>query len=97
MVNTKNPIAQTARVIKVSGKVGQYSVILSKGLGTNPPTTKPNPLSIHKEINTEIEASANRLSFFLIFGKINKTRATTASILESHIIGTSLLCPSNPV
>src|SRR4030043_630499 len=97
MVNTRKPIAQTARVIKVSGNVGQYSVILSKGLGKNHPTIKPNPLSIHKEKNVEIQAIANKPSFFLNCGKMSKKRATTASMLESHITGTSFACPSHPV
>lgn len=91
------PIAQTPRVINASGKVGQYSVTLSNGFGTKPPTISPNPLSIQREINTAAQAIKSVFSFLRVPGLTKRISDAAARITESHIKGTSFPCPSSPI
>ena len=96
MVRIRNPVAQTPAVIASSGKVGTYSVMVSKGLGIKPVMTKVIPFSIHRETNTSTQPIARVFSFLRSGGHSNMSVATTASITNAHVYGTRFPYPCMP-
>jgi len=83
-------------LMRISGRVGEYSNISPSGDGIKPATTRPMPFSIHIESMIAMQTTASTVSFFRIAGLSMRMRLIQARTIENQIQGVRDACPLSP-
>src|SRR5215211_7934317 len=83
------------RQIKVSFKVGVYSTISPRGVGTNPGMTSPMPFSIQMPTMQRTQVRFNHFKLRLS-GKTNRNMAMRLKAMAVQIHGTRAWYPCKP-